>query len=68
VYVPALYEGTCRNADDRLRLGRMTAWIPLADDLSRGAGLKTFQVDADDTALFEARQLEFLPSPPAAEA
>ncbi len=66
VYLPALYEGTCRNADDQLRLGRMTSWIALSDDLSRGAGLKTFQTDEDDVALFEARQVEFLPSPPAA--
>ena len=68
VYVPALYEGTRRNADDQLRLGRMTAWLPLADDLSRGAGLKAFQVDEDDVALFEARKLEFHASSPAAEA
>ena len=59
VYVPALYEGTCRSADSQLRLGRMTAWDLLSDDLSRGVGLKTFQVDEDDVALFEARQVEF---------
>jgi type VI secretion system protein ImpE len=68
VYVPSLYEGTRRNADDQLRLGRMTAWVPLAEDLSRGAGLKTFQVDENDVALFEARQVEFGPSSPAAVA
>jgi type VI secretion system protein ImpE len=66
VYVPALYAGTCRNADDQLRLGRMTAWVPLADDLSRGAGLKTFQAGEDDVALFESRKLEFQPPVPAA--
>jgi type VI secretion system protein ImpE len=63
VYVPALYEGSCRNADDRLRLGRMTAWIPLSEDLARGAGLKAFQAGEDDVALFEARQVEFQPLP-----
>ncbi len=59
VFVPALYAGTSGNSDDRLRLGRMTAWVPLADDLSRGAGLKTIQVDENDVALFEAKQIEF---------
>jgi type VI secretion system protein ImpE len=59
VYLPALYEGTCRNPDDRLRLGRMTAWTPLSEELSRGAGLKTFQVDDGEVALFEARVVEF---------
>ena len=61
VFVPALYAGTFRSADDRLRLGRMTAWTALSDDLARGAGLKTFQAGDDDVALFEARQVEFRP-------
>ena len=68
VFVPALYEGTSRSGDDALRLGRMTAWTALADDLARGAGLKTFQVSEDDVALFEAKQVEFRPAPPAAVA
>jgi type VI secretion system protein ImpE len=65
VYVPALYAGTSRSADDQVRLGRMTAWVPLAEDFARGAGLKTFQAGDDDVALFEARQVEFHAAPAA---
>ncbi len=61
VFIPALYAATCRNADDQVRLGRMTTWIPLSEDLSRGAGLKTFQAGDEDVALFEARSVEFRP-------
>jgi type VI secretion system protein ImpE len=59
VYLPALYEGTSRHANDQIRLGRMTEWVALSDDLARGAGLKTFLAGEDDVALFEARQVAF---------
>jgi type VI secretion system protein ImpE len=59
VYLPALYEGTPGHASDQVRLGRMTEWVALSEDLARGAGLKTFQVGENDVALFEARQVAF---------
>jgi type VI secretion system protein ImpE len=59
VFIPALYEGSCRHADDRVRLGRMTEWMPLSDDVARGAGLKSFLAGEDDVPLFEARQITF---------
>lgn len=65
VFVPALYAGTPRSGDDQVRLGRMTTWVPLADDLARGAGLKTFLAGDDEVALFEAKQVEFTPAPAA---
>lgn len=63
VYLPALYEGTPRHANDQIRLGRMTEWVALSDDLARGAGLKTFLAGEDDVSLFEARQVTFQRSP-----
>ena len=59
VYLPALYEGTPKHGSDQVRLGRMTEWRPLSDDLARGAGLKSFLAGEDDVALFEARQVAF---------
>ena len=59
VYLPALYEGTSRNADDQIRLGRLTQWLALSDELARGAGLKTTLVGEEDVALFEPRQVAF---------
>jgi type VI secretion system protein ImpE len=59
VFLPALYEGSWRHGDDQVRLGRMTDWVALSDDLGRGAGLKTFLVDDTETALFEAKELTF---------
>jgi type VI secretion system protein ImpE len=59
VYLPALYEGTPKHAKDEVRLGRMTDWHALSDDLARGAGLKTFLAGEEDVALFEAKQVAF---------
>ncbi|MGE5345774.1 MAG: type VI secretion system accessory protein TagJ [Acidithiobacillales bacterium] len=59
VYLPALYEGTPKQASDQVRLGRMTEWRALSEELARGAGLKTFLAGEDEVALFEARQVAF---------
>ena len=62
VFIPALYEGSCRHRNDQVRLGRMTDWVAYSDDLARGAGLKTFVAGDADVALFDARQVAFSPA------
>jgi type VI secretion system protein ImpE len=59
VYMPALYEGTSEHADDQARLGRLTDWRQLGEDLYRTVGLRMFRVNDQDTTLFEARTIEF---------
>lgn len=59
VYVPALYAGSHESQNDQVRLGRMTDWRKLSDDLSLAVGLRLFLVDGDDKPLFEARSVEF---------
>ena len=59
VYLPALYEGSAKHANDQVRLGRMTEWRALSDDLARGAGLKTFLAGEEEVALLQARQVAF---------
>lgn len=59
VYVPALYLGSSEHASDEVRLGRMTDWKRLSDDLSVAVGLRLFLVDGEDKPLFEARLVEF---------
>jgi type VI secretion system protein ImpE len=59
VSVPALYAGSSEHASDQVRLGRMTDWKQLSDDLSVAVGLRLFLVDGEDKPLFEARSVEF---------
>lgn len=61
VYVPSLYAGTSTHPDDQVRLGRITDWMKLGDDLLRSYGLRLFAVDGDENSLFEAGVLEFSP-------
>jgi type VI secretion system protein ImpE len=59
VYVPTLYPETSRSANDQVRLGRVTDWNKLSEDLYRTVGLRLFLVDGEDKSLFEAKSVEF---------
>jgi type VI secretion system protein ImpE len=61
VYIPALYAGSSEHTSDQVRLGRMTDWKQLSDDLSVAVGLRLFLVDGEDKPLYEARSVEFEP-------
>jgi type VI secretion system protein ImpE len=59
VYVPTLYPGTSDSDNNQLRLGRMTDWKDVGEDLYHGVGLRLFLVDGQDRTLFEAKSVEF---------
>jgi type VI secretion system protein ImpE len=59
VFVPALYVGSHGNEDDQVRLGRMTSWRAIEDQLVAGAGQRVFLVDDDEVSLLELRDVEF---------
>ncbi len=61
VYIPALYAGSSEHTSDQVRLGRMTDWKRLSDDLSVAVGLRLFLVDGEDKPLYEARSVQFEP-------
>jgi len=60
VYVPTLYPGTSDSDNNQLRLGRMTDWKEVGEDLCNGVGLRLFLVDGQDRTLFEAKSVEFV--------
>lgn len=60
MFVPALYEGSNRHPDERVKLGRMTQWE--GDDGSapqRAVGLRLFAAGEEELTIFEARRVEF---------
>lgn len=59
LYLPSLYAGTNQHADDNVKLGRMTDWKQIGDDLFRSFGLRMFAVDETEKPLFETGVLEF---------
>jgi type VI secretion system protein ImpE len=61
VYIPALYEGSGRHANDQVRLGRMTDWQDIGEGLYLPSGLRLLLLDGEDRGLFDAGQLVFDP-------
>lgn len=59
VFVPALYAGSSRSGNDLVRLGRMTDWRTVRDDLQVASGLRLFLVGEEDLPILEARSIEF---------
>ncbi len=59
VIVPALYNGTSMDSNDQVRLGRLTDWRLIAEDLYRAAGLRMFLADDEDQSIFELKLVSF---------
>lgn len=59
VFLPALYVDTAGHANDQVRLGRMTEWQAVNDQLVYGAGHRVFLVDDREVSLVELRNVEF---------
>ena len=59
VYVPTLYAGSSDSDNDQVRLGRMTDWKQLSEDLFSAVGQRLFLLDGEDKSLFEAKAVEF---------
>jgi type VI secretion system protein ImpE len=58
-FLPVLYSGSESNADDKVRLGRITEWLDLGAGLAGGLGQKTFLVDDREVSILEIGELAF---------
>lgn len=59
VYVPNLYPQTGGHSDDQVRLGRVTDWHQVGENIQRPAGLRLFLIDGEDRARLELQSIEF---------
>jgi type VI secretion system protein ImpE len=59
VYLPALYPGAAAEADDRLRLGRLTEWRGGEGAPVRGVGQRMFQAGGEEAPLLDIQKLTF---------
>jgi type VI secretion system protein ImpE len=59
VFVPALYVDTHAHSSDQVRLGRMTDWRAVEDQLVCGAGQRVFLVDDQEVSLLDLRDVQF---------
>ncbi len=58
-FVPARYAGTEKSENDLVRLGRMTDWRDLGENLYAGAGLRTLIADGEERPLFSFKTITF---------
>jgi type VI secretion system protein ImpE len=59
VFIPVLYPGAARNADDLVRLGRATDWTGGDGEPVRGVGQRTFLVGDQARTILELHSLTF---------
>jgi len=64
VFLPSLYPGAAAQADDQIRLGRMTDWLGGGEEPFRGLGLRMIQVDEAERPFLELQSVTV--NPPAA--
>lgn len=58
-YIPVLYHGSATQEDERIRLGRVTDWLPLGGPFYKGVGQRVFQVGKDEIPLLELTEVSF---------
>ncbi len=66
MFFPALYSGTWKSDNDQVRLGRMTDWRDVGDEVFVGEGTKLFWMDGRDKSILDINSIKF--NHPAAEA
>ncbi len=59
VFLPVLYPGSSENANDSIKLGRLTDWLDLGDGLARGIGQHLFVIDGMERPMLEISKIEF---------
>jgi type VI secretion system protein ImpE len=59
IMIPTLYANSYRNANDQIKLGRMTDWKDLGHDLYVGEGMKSFWMNGTDRPIIELRKILF---------
>lgn len=62
VFIPVLYNGTCRETDEALRLGRATDWRGGEGEPILGIGQRMWLVGEEQKSIMEIKALEFEPA------
>jgi len=61
VFIPALYNDSWRSPDDQIRLGKVTDWRDIGEDIYAGEGTKLFAVSGGDhKTIFDLQTIEFV--------
>lgn len=64
MFLPALYSGSWKSTNDKVRLGRMTDWRDAGSETFIGEGLKVFWMDGKDKSILDIETIEFIRDAP----
>ena len=56
-HLPVVYPESFLEADDLIKMGRLTDWLPLGSGLSRGVGQHVYQTGEAEVALLEIKEV-----------
>jgi type VI secretion system protein ImpE len=59
VFLPTIYPGSSDHPNDQVKLGRMTDWTALSEELCLGSGLRLYLMGEEEKAILEVRAIEF---------
>src|SRR5688500_7651838 len=59
MFFPGLYTGTWKNDNDQVRLGRMTDWREVGNEVFIGEGTKLFWMDGKDKSILDITSIKF---------
>jgi type VI secretion system protein ImpE len=59
MFFPALYCGSWKSDNDQIRLGRMTDWRDVGEEVFVGEGMKMFWMDGRDKSILDIQTIEF---------
>jgi type VI secretion system protein ImpE len=62
VFLPALYVDSHAHGNEQVRLGRMTEWQAIDDQVVVGAGQRVFLADDQEVSILELRDIHFNPA------
>jgi type VI secretion system protein ImpE len=62
VVIPVLYPGSNQDADNQIKLGRLTTWKEIGDSLVKGLGARLYALDENEYPLLELRSINLSPS------
>jgi len=58
-FLPALYPESFLQDDPNIKMGKATDWLPMGGHFIKGIGQQVFNVDGEDMAILEIREIQF---------
>ena len=60
VFIPALYNNSWRSGNDKVRLGKVTDWRDIGEDIYVGEGTKLFATGSEHKTILDLETIEFI--------